>query len=115
MLACLDIVDAGLMGRGSFAAECEWWRSNSLGGVTGEVTPFINGAGDDLAGGILRPEGDGGFADSLKTVRDNNRLRPCAVVGSRSSGLIAVLPKDVSCEEAPDVQAALDHFAARDL
>jgi hypothetical protein len=113
MLMCLEIVDEGLLGRPPYAPSCEWWRGNSLGGVDGEVTPFVNGALDDLGGGILLPKGGDNFAQSLKTVRDSHPEDSCRVVGSTGSGVIAVLPPGTSCDVSPHVMAVLDSYASR--
>jgi hypothetical protein len=105
-LACLEIVrqlaDAGLV------RYCG--QRDALAGLGGETATFVDRDGD-WRGGVLIPNGDAGFDEKLATMRGSNRARPCEVVGSRSSGMMAVMPSAVDCDEwAPRFQSVLDHF-----
>lgn len=48
-----------------------------------------------------------------RIVRDDDAGRPCAVLGSTGSRMIAILDPETSCEVAPAVQAALDRHTRR--
>ena len=106
MLACLKLVSAKLV------AGCALWAP-ALGGMSGEVTPFVDKDGQE-GGGIVLPGREPNFAHSLMVARSSNRDRPCAVVGSEVSRMVAVLSPAMSCDDAPRVKNVLDEFASHD-
>ena len=106
MLACLDLVDAGLVAR------CEWWVP-SLAGVRGEdITEFVGQ--DQRGGGIVIPDGDAGLERNLEIMREAHGGPPCEVVGAAGSGMAAVLAPWMSCGQAAGVRAVLDHYDRHD-
>jgi hypothetical protein len=106
MLACLEIVSWGPV------SQCESRGSLAITG-DGQMTRFLDEKGEYYGGGISHLSENINIPDEVETLREerSHKIRPCEVVGSPSSHMIAVLPPLLSCDEVPRVRAAMDHFA----